>query len=82
MKADVNNNTASFDAENAESAQKSGNVCSISAILAYVITQNLMVVLHRLARVRLKNVLRIYKKFYCKNKQLNTRYHSSQRNRN
>jgi hypothetical protein len=42
MKAHINNNTASLDAENAGSAQKSGNICSISAILAYVIIQNLM----------------------------------------
>lgn len=64
MKAHVNNNTASFDAKNAESVQKSGNICSVGAILAYVINQNLMAVLHRLARVCLKNVSRIYKKFY------------------
>jgi hypothetical protein len=36
MKSRINN-TASFDAENAESVQESGNVCVVSAILAYVI---------------------------------------------
>ena len=41
MKAHINNNTASFDAENAESVQKSGNICLVSAILAYVTNQNL-----------------------------------------
>ena len=60
MKAHINNNTASFDAENAESVQKSGNICLVSAILAYVINQNLMAILYRLARVRFKNVSRLY----------------------
>ena len=72
MKAHINNNTASFDAETVEFAQKSGNICSVSAILAYVINQSLVAILHRLARVRLKNVSRTYKKF-CNNKRLNTR---------
>jgi hypothetical protein len=40
MKSRINN-TASFDAENAESVQESGNVCVVSAILAYVINQHL-----------------------------------------
>jgi hypothetical protein len=40
------NNTASFDAENAESVQESGNIYVVSAISAYVMNPNLWV-LHR-----------------------------------
>jgi hypothetical protein len=60
MKTHINNNTASFNAENAESVQESDNICLVSAILAYVINQNLMAVLHTLASVPFKNVSRLY----------------------
>ena len=66
MKAYVNNNTASFDAENAESVQKSGNICLVGAILAYVINQILIEVHYRVVRDRLKNVSRSYENFIAR----------------
>lgn len=44
------NNTASFDAENAESVQESSDTCVGSAILAYVINSKFMAVLHKPVR--------------------------------
>ena len=49
MKSRINN-TASFDAENAESVQESCDTCVGSAILAYVINSNFMAVLHKPVR--------------------------------